>query len=450
VSAELQGILIITALLGSVIGIAECWARFGNPEPEWCRKFVHLFVGIGCLALPWLVRSPWTVAAVAAGFAGILGIGEKKALLQCLGKVRRASHGSEYYPVAVAALFVMAEGRPWLYVASLMVLSVSDACAALVGGRYGRIIYRVGDKDFKSLEGSIFFWLITFQVLQITLLLMTDLPRLTCILSALIVSVLLTGVEAVSAEGSDNLFVPVLTAYILLKITMKSADEIVFQTFSLGILFAVLTWMISAFRLFSVREAILFLLNTYAYWSLGSLDWALPVLINFALYTLFRALAPNRTGHEVQTASLLRVFAVPLSTLIIADIFRLHGLLYGPFLLASALTLIFSGWIYMLRNHYLPPAVRSYAAIFSGLLVLPAAVVSATIRIDITPWLSLLWMSLLAVLFTLAYARMVEKNFLSEARSDWANPMLLLQLLAVIVLIGLQAAGASPSWQPKI
>jgi dolichol kinase len=448
-NSEIEGVLIITAILVSVIGVAECWARLGNPEPEWCRKFVHLFVGISCLALPWLVRSPWSVTGIAAGFAAILGIGEKKGYLQCLGKVRRDSHGSEYYPVAVAVLFVMAEGRSWLYTAAILVLSVSDACAALVGGRYGRIIYRVGEKDCKSLEGSLFFWLITFQVLQLTLLLMTDLPRINCILASLIVSVLLTGVEAVSAEGSDNLFVPVLTSYILLKITMKSSDELLFQTVSLGVLFFVLTWMIVAFRLFSVREAILFLLNTFAYWSLGSLDWALPVLINFGIYTVLRFLAPNRNRHEVQTASLLRVLAVPLSMLTIAELFKLHDVLYGPFLLASVLTLIFSCWIYLLRNDYLSTDYRAYLAFFGGMLILPVIVISATVRIDPIPWPSVYWMSFFAGIFSMSYDRMIGENFSSELRSVWADPMWLLQLLAVVLLIGLQSAGAASLWQPK-
>jgi dolichol kinase len=446
---EFQGILIITLLLASVIIVAECWARIGNPEPEWCRKFVHLFVGIACLLLPWLVHSAWAVVVLAFGFAGILGIGEKKGYLQCLGKVKRASHGSEYYPVAVALLFLLANGRVWLYVASLLVLSVSDACAALVGGRYGRIIYQVGNRDCKSLEGSIFFWLITFQVLQVTLLLMTDLPRLTCILTALIVSILLTGVEAVSSEGSDNLFVPLLTGYILLKITMKSADEIVFLTISLGLLFFVLTWMIAAFRLFSAREAILFLLNAYAYWSLGSIDWALPVLINFAFYTLLRFLLPNRTGHEILTASLLRVLAVPLSMLIIADILKLHEMLYGPFLLASVLTLVFSSWIYLLRNNYLFSNIKIYLAFFGGMLILPLVVLAATIRIEGIPWLSVIWMSLFTGVFSMGYDWLVGEKFSSELRSEWANPMCLLQLLAVLCLLGLQITGVAPLWQPK-
>ncbi|MGR8942293.1 MAG: diacylglycerol/polyprenol kinase family protein [Gammaproteobacteria bacterium] len=443
---NIQGILLITALLAGVIGVAECWTRFRNPETEYSRKFVHFFVGIVCLALPWLVRSPWTVALIALGFAVVLGFGEKKGYLQCLGRVRRASHGSEYYPVAVAVLFVMSEGRPWLYVASLLVLSVSDACAALVGGRYGRILFQVGEKDFKSFEGSVFFWLITFQVLQITLLLMTDLPRLTCILAALIVSVLLTGVEAVSAEGSDNFFVPVLTGYILLKVTMKSSDDIIFQTFSLVVLFLVLTWMIAAFKLFSVREAILFLLNAYAYWSLGSFDWALPVLITYILYTLIRYIAPNRTGHEVHTDSMLRVFAVPFSVLIIAEVFDFYGMLYGPFLLASVLALVFSGWIYLLRNHYLKAANRTYLALFSGMLVLPIVVVPAALRIGSLPWLALAWMSLIAGLCSMGYDRMVGEKFSSELRSDWANPMWMLQLSAVVSLTVLQKACIVPIW----
>ena len=58
----------------------------------------------------------------------------------------RKSRGAEYYPLSVFLVFVMTPGRPWLYLAAVLVLAVGDAFAALIGSRYGVIRYEVEDE----------------------------------------------------------------------------------------------------------------------------------------------------------------------------------------------------------------------------------------------------------------------------------------------------------------
>ena len=108
----------------------------------------------------------------------------------------RRTRGSEYYPLSVCLLFFLTQEQPWLYVASMLVLAVADAGAALIGMRYGRIRYGV-EQETKSLEGSLAFMAIAFAAILIPMTVMTDLPLAVCLGSALLVALLVTGFEAV-------------------------------------------------------------------------------------------------------------------------------------------------------------------------------------------------------------------------------------------------------------
>ena len=137
---------------------------------------------------------------MAATLAAVFALAARTDLLPSLHDVERKSRGVEYYPLAVALTFFLTQGRPWLYLAALLVLAIGDASAALVGSRYGRIRYEVEQSE-KSLEGSAVFLLVAFLAIHLPMLLMTDLPRPICVLAALLVAILVTGFEAISLEG---------------------------------------------------------------------------------------------------------------------------------------------------------------------------------------------------------------------------------------------------------
>ena len=204
---DLRGAVILGGVFVSLLILAELWRRLGTPKPEHTRKLVHLGGGVACLFFPFLIDSPWVVLAMALPLTGLFLAGAKLGFLKSLHGVARRSRGAEYYPLAVCLVFVLTRGRPWLYLSAVLVLAVADAFAALIGSRYGVVRYEV-ENETKSLEGSLVFLVIAFLAIHLPVLLMTDLPRPVCVLAALLVAALVTGFEAVSLEGADNLFVP--------------------------------------------------------------------------------------------------------------------------------------------------------------------------------------------------------------------------------------------------
>jgi dolichol kinase len=329
---EIQGAFSISAIFAVIIAVSEFISRKFNPSPEFTRKFVHMNGGIACLFFPFFVKSQFTVLALAALFSMLFYLGGKMKFLKCLHGVERKTRGSEYYPFAIWALFFLSFDRLWLYFSSVLVLTAADACAALIGEKYGSIRYKVGD-SYKSLEGSLFFWIISFLAIQIPMLLLSGLPKETCILSALLVSFLMTCTEAVSVRGTDNIFVPVLTAYILLKITQKPVPEIAFQCASLFAIFAVFGLIIWRSRLLDIGAGLIFLGISYASWSLGSFQWALPAFAAFLLFTVVRYLLNRKKVQPVIRAkTFFAALALPFAILIFANSLDAYQEFFGIYL----------------------------------------------------------------------------------------------------------------------
>ncbi|MCU0856976.1 MAG: hypothetical protein MUC65_01045 [Pontiellaceae bacterium] len=332
---DLSGALILLLLFLAVISFAEILIRKQQLTAETARKSIHLAGGLGCLLFPLLISSWIAVMCLAGLFAVIFFFGENHKQLKSLSSVERRSCGSLLFPVAILILFVLSEGRIWLYVSALLVLVLADTAAALAGTRFGRIFYQTAPGEKKSLEGTVMFCLVGFFAVYLPLLAFSDFPHLICIGTALLMAILLGGLEAVSIGGTDNLFVPLATSFLLLKLPEKPPVEIFFQFVSfVGISFFVFTAN-RRHKTLQVRPLVIFILVTYAAWSLGSADWMIPVISGFIIYnrtcTHCAPLSPNLSARE-----LLRPLYPALIMLFAANATLRLNVWFGPFLVAMA------------------------------------------------------------------------------------------------------------------
>lgn len=333
----------------ALLAAAELLRRKARLAPEWTRKLVHVAAGLACLAVPFLVESHWVVLGLALFLSGIFWSAHRTGRLTSLHGVERKSRGVEYYPLVVYALFVLARERPWLYVSALLTLAVSDALAALIGMRYGRVRYEV-DGESKSLEGSLAFLVATFLVVELPLVLWQD-PSLpapaSCVLAALLTAALVTGFEAVSLGGRDNLWVPLGTYFVLSKILRQPLGEIAIQNVGLAVIASAIALSAAFTRVFNVGGAILFALWAFACWSLGSFDWALPMFTSFAAFLVVRSFtrqAPPAKVRLVLRALLPLVVLLFAANLSLSTRWKLYAELHGPFLAAGTLLLVQVSW----------------------------------------------------------------------------------------------------------
>ncbi len=312
----------VGALFLLVFAAAEAWRHWGEPRPEWTRKLVHVCGGLVSLALPWLVRSHWTVLGLGATLAAILLLTRRLGVLRSVHGVERRSEGGVYFPIAVYAIFLLAAEQPAFYLISVLTLVVSDALAALVGTSYGRMRFRV-ERDRRSVEGSVVFFLATFMAVHLPLLLLTDVDRLLSVLVAIQIALLVTFLEVISLEGNDNLIVPIGTYLLLLKMTPQAPETILWQLVAqlaiLGALFA-LAWRS---RLLTASGTIAASLFFYGAWSLGGPVWVVApaaALLGLGIVLRFARAIDHSPSSRYQVLAVFYTGAVPAAIFIASNV----------------------------------------------------------------------------------------------------------------------------------
>jgi dolichol kinase len=344
-AAELVGAAIIGAAFLAIFGIAELWSRLGDPPVEWTRKFVHFFGGLIAATFPWVFQSRWTVVGLAGLFTFIIWATRRFGLLSSVHGVERKSQGGIFFPVAILLVFVVGRDQPVFYLIAILALVVSDTLAALVGSTYGRQGYAV-ETDRRSVEGSVVFFLTTFLVTHLPLLLMAGLDPMLSVLISLQVAIIVTQFEAISLRGNDNLLIPVATFYLLLKMTPRGVDHIAGQLLAqlaiIGVI-AVVVWRVRPLTLSGGTALMLF---AYGAWALGGPEWIVAptaALLGFlAVRLLFaRDVLPTPAGryqviatfYVCIVATILLIANNTLETLIpgVHPAFRWADPFYVPF-----------------------------------------------------------------------------------------------------------------------
>lgn len=411
-TTDLRGAAIITALFLILLIAAETWSRLGHPKPEWTRKLVHLGGGLIGLSLPWLIESPLIVFLLTASLSTLFVLGERWNFLKSLHKVERKTRGSEYYPLAIWLVFVLAADRPWLYLSAVLVLAVADAFAALIGSRYGKHRYEVED-EFKSVEGSAVFFVIAFIAVCVPMLLMTDLPRAVCVLSALLVTILVTIFEAISLRGTDNLFVPIAVVFVLQKITTKPLEHIAMQNVALIAIVTIVLLIARRIEWFNTGGALAAILFVFASWSLGPrFRWVIPVFIGFAALAIARVILNARgERRRFKVRAVTRTLIVPFLFLLAANSTGRFDLFYASWLAACAAVLAFN-----LADER-PIHALAVGALSAALLALPML---QSVRV-------------LSVIFVVAFASMLNARF-ADPR-EWGAPSFLFTLLAGMAML---------------
>ena len=216
---ECFGALVLALLTGAVFGLGEFLRRRGVLSPEQSRKLLH--VG-GCgtaLLFPVLFHSHWSVLAICGGFFALILFLSRRGQLHAVDDVKRRSYGGALHPVALYLCYLLATfyGCFAFYEIAILVLALSDTAAALVGERYGRFRYRVDGDDYRSIEGSFFFFLVTYALVHHILLLVIGMAPLEASVLAFMIGVIVTLFESVSLGGADNLAIPIGVMAILIK-----------------------------------------------------------------------------------------------------------------------------------------------------------------------------------------------------------------------------------------
>jgi phytol kinase len=447
-------LLTMGGVAGASLGIllvAEAVHHWLKPKTEWTRKLVHFSMGFLSASLPFLFDRPLPVLALcgilAVTFAGTRILG----LLPSVHGVRRFTGGVLYYPAAVALLFLLSADRPGFYIASILVLTICDTLAALVGGAYGRFTYQV-QGDSKSLEGSTVFFLTALLCIHVPLLLLTPIGRAESLLVALLIALLVTLLEALSVGGIDNVIIPYGTYFILERITDEPV-RVITKEFCILALVAVVVLVFSRIPKNLMSSGIVaVILMAYGTWTLGDPSWFLPVILLVAwfstLWAVFRR-APGTPAQGYELREVFHVFLVPFMILWTANSWGLYDPLFIPFL--SALTVAFGfllfAWLTIVQRgrERTGPILRSTAASAGAMLFLflPSLLFHRAWSADI---LALSGATCMVLTFLLC----IYWEFRLKGTRDFLRAIAFGQAITAPLVFSIQALGENPHLSPVL
>ena len=337
-TSPLLGIAVVAGVsLAMLLALRQLRARAGL-HPELVRKLAHVGTGTISLTLPWIFDRSWPVVVVSS-LAILLLIGSRSvpALQRHVGGVvdgvSRVSLGECYFPAAVAGLFALAHDQPLLYAIPLLLLTVGDAAAAMVGVQYGRWHFQSPDGT-KSAEGSVACFTASFLAVHVPLLLLGDVGRLETLLIALSVALLVMLLEAVAWGGLDNLFIP-LGGYVLLVRLLGASVPVLAGTSAVAVALLAMALAFRRRRTLTDSALVAGVLLGVVCWGLGGVRWLAPPLLLFVIYPL---LWPKRRQVAERPHTLVAIVAVAAAGLLWLLVGHATGqpAFYFPFTLAFA------------------------------------------------------------------------------------------------------------------
>ncbi len=203
------------------VGLLLILRRYGRAlQPETSRKLFHVSMGLFVLTLPLMFATAWPVIILSAlTISVMIALRRVASLKERLGSVicgvKRRSLGEIYFPLGVGSVFCLSNGDRVLYSVPILILALADAAAALVGLRYGKWRFRAMG-GYKSVEGSIAFFAVSFASVFLFLRLFGCAGEMEAALMAFALSFILMIVEALAWRGLDNALIP-LCGFFLLK-----------------------------------------------------------------------------------------------------------------------------------------------------------------------------------------------------------------------------------------
>jgi phytol kinase len=216
------GIAVELLLLTILLGGLALYQRQRTLSPELSRKLFHIGGGLSTLTFPWIFASTWPIVLLTlVTIPALLTLKYIRMFQGNLGavlyRVDRVSLGELYFPLSVCLLFVLTSTHPLLFLIPVLVLTLADPAAAVIGSRYGHLRYTLV-KGSKSVEGSAAFFLVAFACVLFPLLALTHSDPGQVASVAALVGLLATLAEAVAWEGLDNLFIPLFTGLLLARL----------------------------------------------------------------------------------------------------------------------------------------------------------------------------------------------------------------------------------------
>jgi uncharacterized protein (TIGR00297 family) len=286
---------ILLAILGIIIGCSELVRKKINPSISFTRKFVHILTGILIAITPLLLQRPYPLLVISGVFIVLNLIAIKKKWMPGMHATEKTSYGTVFYPISFFILIILLwERHRTILVISMLIMAIADAMAAIIGENVKKPIRYQFDSEPKSVQGSAVMLIATFFITILGLKLFSPFENLVFgsiqrFWIAAIVAIIATACESISYKGSDNLTVPLGTAFTLHFMINHPVEQNLIFTIGIGI--ALFVAIVSYyFHFLSGSGAVSTFLLGVIVFGTGKWEFSLPILLFFFLSSLLSKL----------------------------------------------------------------------------------------------------------------------------------------------------------------
>ncbi len=180
---------------------------------ESARKLVHIAVGSFVATWPFYLDVT-TIELLCLAFVGGVLLVRYSGFFGSIHDVERKTWGDVLFPLGIA-LTAMIAAEPWIFSAAMLHLGLADGVAALIGMGYKKARFYKIFGQRKSVVGTLCFLIVSFMITLV--MVMTQQQALAHVGLPLLLWLppLITVIENIAPNGTDNIFVP-LTVTLLL------------------------------------------------------------------------------------------------------------------------------------------------------------------------------------------------------------------------------------------
>lgn len=206
----MMAFILALLVVGGILLIAEHLAHTTDLHAEVTRKFVHMLVGTFVAFWPFFLS--WRqIEIMSLLFFIVIALSVKFTFFRSIHTVPRQAAGELLFAMVIGFLALISSSE-WIFMAAMLHLSLGDGVAAVIGLLYGdKNQYKVFGK-VKSVAGTSAF-LVVSVFIMVGYVVFSDSPA--SFMTLAVVPLLATLTENLAINGTDNLVMPLLVAFIL-------------------------------------------------------------------------------------------------------------------------------------------------------------------------------------------------------------------------------------------
>ena len=202
--------------------VIVCAKLFKKKDKEISRKFIHIMLGNWWIIAIIFFDNVWFASFWPAVFVIVNYISYKKDLIKVMEREQQDGFGTVYYALSLLILSIISFGiykNSALGLIPTLVLAYGDGFAAIVGKHWKSKRYKLSDTK-KSFAGSLTMFLISLILIGGYLNFVNNAfwTSTHWPLISIMMAFVITGIEAVSGKGWDNITVPISTVLLLILI----------------------------------------------------------------------------------------------------------------------------------------------------------------------------------------------------------------------------------------